>query len=511
MARARLGEHAAAWKLLLPYLERVAEKDRPPLLATLSRTAMALGHQRQAIELLGRLHVDSDRAVEKLYARHHLETLIGSALSAADLRAVYAAADSGSLVAALAGRRLAELHRSRGELEAARELLDDTESARTEHGVSAGAVTGLTAGGRAVGLLVPLSGPYTAAGERLLSGATVGSGSFQSGVKPVQLLIRDSSGGAEQAARDLVERGVVALAGTLDATNAAAVSRVASAAGVPFLSTSPKATRAGGDAGTLALFPDNLDRARQLARHAAGQLEARRAAILRPSTGYGKAMADAFSRELTQLGGRIVTEVTYPSGTTSFAKLATQIAGHRFDALFIPDAAVRLALVAPALARAGLWSSAPSSADLPSRDDGRAYHLLSTADGLHSDVLRRAGRYLQGAVLAPGFFPDPAAAESGDLVRQYVQSTGSPPGLLEAFGHDALLAVRSLLDRGATGRAALGASLRGGSRIQGLTGTIQFSRSGSRGDSPLLYRVAGDAVKLISSAAATASSPTGKL
>ncbi|MCA9669882.1 MAG: ABC transporter substrate-binding protein, partial [Myxococcales bacterium] len=209
--------------------------------------------------------------------------------------------------------------------------------------------------------------------------------------------------------------------------------------------------------------------------------------------GYGTRMVSAFSAAARESGLSIVFSTRYDRGQTTFAKEARVLAAQRFDALFVPDLARRLALLAPALAQAGLWSSGARRRAPKGR---RAVQILATADGANAALIARAGRYLGGALLAPGFYPDDRAPGSGALVRIYRQTHGRVPGLLEAFAFDAVGVLRSHLERGVSTPAALLSALHGHA-ARGLTGAIKFDRAGARVGDVALYEVNGGAIALV--------------
>lgn len=491
----RLGSFREANQMLLPLVDRASEEQRPGLLAALGQSALALGDAPAATRFLGRLHQVSSRPVEKQWARDALQTLLrGPALDRAQVRALYGWAKPGSLVFALLGQRLASLEAAAGNADESRRILAATAGARLAHHVGA---RDARVRSSVVGLLLPLGGRYRAAGAELLRGAVEASGALRQGADRLALAIRDSSKDPTAAARELVqEEQVVALVGTLDPAAGGAVSRVAGDAGVPFIALSRFTPVPGSFVAQL--LPDNHGRARALARHAAA-LKLARVMILAPENGYGRAMAQAFAAEA---GARVVGRVDYRPGTTSFAELAERLArGPRFDGLFVPDTSHALSLIAPALAREGLWSGKPPVGG-PARRKGdrasRAFQLLATADGLGDRLVRAAGRYVQGAVLAPGFYPDTSGDGAGALVRRFQQNQGGLPGLVAALGFDAVEILRTLRAGGARTRTELQTVLLSGkSPVQGMTGRIVFNGQGQRADAPLLYRVQGGRIQQI--------------
>ncbi len=506
LVEVRLGSYAAGQRWLLPLLEAAGDETRPAVLVALARATEGLKDRLGAARRLDRLHAETTRETERLYARHNLERLV-DLLSAAEARSVAASDKTSSLLFALTARRLIAESSARGDLDAAQRLRARSSEARTKHGVGTVAPAGGEDG--PIGLLVPFTGRFRSVGKLALAGAAFGASAFEAGKaedsRQPALVIRDSSRRPAQIARELITRArVVALVGVLDPGHAAAVARVAREHRVPFLSLSSAAPASAANT-TLRLLPTNEQRAKLLARRVLARHRVTpkrgtpshgtppRVAIFAPDSRYGRTMARAFAAETTRGGGRVVTQRFYPTGIASFTAQAKALGRASFDTLFIPDSSRRLALIAPALALAGIWPTSPGAP--PAK--GRAIQLAATADGLSATLLDRAGRYVQGALLAPGFYPDPNAALNGALVRRYQQAHGRAPGLVEAFACDGVGTVRAHLRQGARGRASLLAALRARAAT-GLTGKVRFSRQGRRADPPLIYQVRGSKIGLLS-------------
>ena len=492
ISHARSGAWAASKRLLEPLLLTADASTSPAILVALARSARGLKAPMAAATYLARLHSSTTRPAEKLYARRELSGLFASALrKERDVRALYASAvgQSTSLLLALAAQRLIALELARGDIAAADKVRQVSAAARQAHNVlDANDVINASASGP-VGLLLPFSGRFAAIGRIGLRGASSASGAFEKGAA-LQLLVRDSSQDAAASARELIEKQhVVALIGTFAGKNARAVQAVARRFRVPFLSLSGATKGSGGP--TLRLLPDNAARAEALAAAAIRAHSRAKVAILRPENRFGKAMARAFSAALKKRGGATVLTRAYETKTTSFTDHAKALAKKPFDMLFVPDTARRLSLIAPALAASGLWPTKKGG----KASKGRAIGLLATADGLTSRSLT-GRRYVQGAILAPGFFADETAGQSGALVRLYRQIHGRPPGLIEAFAHDGVRAIRHHLARGVRNRSTLLSALQRDD-AQGMTGSLRFSTTGLRAAAPLLYRVSGGEIKLL--------------
>ena len=486
----RQGSFEEGQRLLLPYLKLTAPGDQPPLLASLSLATMKLGDAPEAARLLDQWHTLTTRPAERSLARQQLETLVRSKLTGDQLKALLDGADPGSLLAALCAGRLARMALTGGSPDVAAAVLHRTETARRSHGVDQAAGEP----GR-IGLLVPLTGPFRVAGEQLLAGALEGAVQGEAG--GVELLVRDCGKDPAAAARRLLEvEQVSALIGTLAPATSATVAREAAGHGAPFITTSPGARTGSGATTLFKLFHPNKDRVTALASHAFSRSGARKLVLLTPTHVFGRSMAREMARQARAMGAKVVASLTYPAGTHNFSKLASKVAKLDLDALFVPDQARALALIAPALAREGLWAGKPTGVGAHDREP-RRYLLLSTADGLGPGELTTSARYLEGGVMAPGFYADAEAPNQGAIIQAMTGSLGRVPTPLEAFARDAVALIRQLQAQGALDRPGLLSALRGATPPTGLTGPMTFNDEGGRTSMPNLYQVKNHKVRLI--------------
>jgi ABC-type branched-subunit amino acid transport system substrate-binding protein len=491
----RLGQHAEARRLLRPFAGRVTGAEAADLYGTLADVGAKLGDVPGALadyEAFYRVARDPERA----WIRERAEAL-AAVPPAAQLPGLHGAAPRGSLAAAVLGNRLAAMATDPQRRQA---LLADVRSARQAFGlaVAGAAWPGSEAEGdaRIVGCLVPLTGKNRPVGESAMRGALLGANAQSgAGAERVQLAVRDTGGDpvrAAQAARDLAGEGVIAIVGPIDRHEAAAAARAAESLSVPLVALDVADTTAP-QAGVFHALPTSASRAAALATYAAGQ-GVRQVAVAAPDNAYGRKQAAAFTAAARAAGLQVVAEERYDPQATSFGPLVNRLKARQFGGLFVPDRAAVLELLAPALARAGVWSRPAGG---PAGKKLRTIVLLSTAEGLSTKLVRAAGRYVQGAVLAPGFYADAEDERVAPFVAGYRDAYGGDPGLFEAFGHDAVRAVRAAVAGGARTRADVRARLQRGALHPGVTGHVTFGADGHRLDPPLLYQVDGERIRLL--------------
>jgi ABC-type branched-subunit amino acid transport system substrate-binding protein len=441
------------------------------------------------------------REAERIYAGQRAEA-IGARLAESAAAQLYQTAGSDFARAAV-GLRAAAALRARGDAAGARRVEDDTARLRRSLGWSS-EVTGVGPGDpHRLGLLAPFSGSAALLGEVVLRGAMLAIGDAAQGSEPLpfQIVARDAASGrdgvSERAALELVrEEAAIALVGVGDRRAVGAAVRD----GVPVLlldEAPPGATSTG-----FQILHTPEIRATELARRALA-LGVRRFAILGPDHSTGQRLAEAFSRAVAAGGGRVTGRVTYPGGTNVFTTAVGQLRRASFESVFVADDASRLELVAPALAAGDIWPqpwSGATPAPRPPRAPGAAPRrevlLLSTAVGLTLQLLRNAGRYVQGALLAPGFFSDVDDPRSSRFVAQYRALYGQDPVATDAYGYDAFRLLTSAIDRGARSRSDLLQAL-GGGAFEGVTGTLRFGPDHTRVDAPPIYMVEGDTIRAL--------------
>jgi branched-chain amino acid transport system substrate-binding protein len=337
-----------------------------------------------------------------------------------------------------------------------------------------------------LGAIVAQSGKQARVGAQIVAGLHVGAASVGAGA-PAIAIVDAEGGAAADAVASLAGGDSLAIIGPADAASVDAASARAGDVGVPLLSLSPRPEeRKGGGRWVFHLMHSAEARARALARraHAAG---VRRFAILRPDSGYGTAVGRAFAAEVAALGDELVVEVTYKPDTKSFAGIVKKLDGS-WQAVFVPEAADKVELVAPALAAAGLIARPAGTKKV---SGGRPIVLLSTLEGAGEPYVREAGRYSAGALFAPGYFPGAVDDLGLAFERQYLAAIGKPPTAVDAYAFDGVRAIAALVAAGARGRDDLARRL-GSAQLDGVTGAIGFDADHRRKDDGVIYTVEVD-------------------
>jgi len=499
LAEVRLGQAAQGRDLLLPFLPpagTVAASDEAlvELRGALAEASTTLGQLPAALELWDG-YLRGGREPEKAYARQRA-TEIAAAMSPEAAARAYPAATEGGLARAVLGAKAAAALRAQGNASGAATIDGETSSARAAAGMEDERPRGGEAGDPArIGMAVALSGKFQPVGEAAMRAAMLATGAPATGAQ--QLFVRDA-GDPARAGKGVAELargdGVIGIVAAADRKTVDGASAAATEVGLPALLLDDAAPGAQGTA--FQLVHSSAARAQALAR-AALKLGAREFATLGPDSTAGAALRQAFRQAVEAGGGRVTADGSYPPGSTSFTAAVAALKKAPPQVVFVADGADKLELIAPALAAADMWS-APWGAKRPPPAPGkpkvRNVLLLSTAADLSPRLVQNAGRYVQGAMLAPGFFADPGDARARDFVAAYRAAYGQDPHATEAYAYDGVNALRAATAAGARTRGDLLRALAAGT-FEGLTGALRFSPDHARVDPPRIYVIDGEEIR----------------
>ena len=429
---------------------------------------------------------------ERIYILSQLEQLFNRRSPEHLRRAYEALPQKNSVVGAILANKLAQISEAKGDYDHAAYLRQETSEAQEKlSSYQTGQAESIsTPAAPRLGAILPLQGKAARIGELALRGIALASGSFGElgqELSPLAVSVRGSEHTLQSPTpmlRDLVEQGAIAIVGPTDSRASQAVAHRIKDLSIAQLSLSPRRAKTAPDRAPVFYFVHSAEsRSRALARHAF-KLGVRDFAILAPHTGYGRAMTRAFRKQVEELGGHIVVSARYEANATAFGDVIRTLR-KPWQAIFVPEQARRLELIAPALAAENLISRPYHSGPPPY---GRKILLLSTAEFLAPKFIGSTARYAQGAVFAPGFYPDRTDSLIGDFVDRYEHAFGRLPTTLDAYSYDAVASVQTAMKNGATSRAQIIVAMRRLHR-QGITGTIAFDQLGQRTDSGRLFTV----------------------
>ena len=276
------------------------------------------------------------------------------------------------------------------------------------------------------------------AGLGLAAGAPTGKG-----VAAIETRKAVDQSEAAAAVDELAAKNVVAIIGPIEGASVDAAAARAADHQLPLISlaTAPEQRTSGPF--VFHVRHSAEARARTLAQRALAK-GITKFAVLAPENGYGKGVSAAFEATVAKGGGTIVTTVTYPKSTKSFAGQAAAL-GRRGRRCSSPDEADVLGLIAPALAATG---NLARPLPFPKKVIGGGRSCCSsTAEDLNDQFLVNAGRHSEGALLAPGFYPDDDDPKEKPFVDAYRIAYGHPPAATDAYAYDAAQLVAAAVPR----------------------------------------------------------------
>lgn len=369
-----------------------------------------------------------------------------------------------------------------------------------------------------VGVVLPLTGFYSDQAMAMLRGINFARmQERQNDHMPLELEIRDSEGRIIPALRAAQELGedpeVLAMIGELEPDLTAGIAAVASERQLPLLSpTSDEVGLAGLGPYVFQMNADLATKAAALARYAFDEMGLRTFATLSPTDDYGLAMTQAFTAEIDQRGGRIVSQTWYYEGAVDY----------RRQLKFIREAGLRLALEDSLHETGETWSKA--AVDSLWDELNRAYRMASDddLDMVESDEIpvrsidavfipvfssreiafiapqlatvrietqilggdywndpevlrnRQIRPHVEGAVFVSGSYWSEEDPEYLRFRREYRLAIGTTPTKWDMFGYDSMGLLLTAIREGAQTREQVRETLAGIDSYRGVMGEISF-------------------------------------
>lgn len=367
-----------------------------------------------------------------------------------------------------------------------------------------------------IGCILPLTGSYGTFGNRALMGIELALDQFnkRTDANPIQLLIRDSKGDPNEAARAVEDLAfgdrVIGIIGPMITSESAAVRAQALKVPIMTLTQKPDITKLGD-----CVFRNFLTfslQAKALAAYAVQELGIKRFAILYPEERYGISFMNRFWDELIVHDAKIVGIESYGTDQTDFADAVNKLVGMYyprpeepeeeegldtttppadepteeeekepkpiidFGAVFIPDTFEKAGLIAP---------------QFPYYDVGNV--LLLGTNLWHSDkLIQMARRYVQGAIVPDGFFLESPSPAVQDFVMRFEKIFGSSPGFLEAQAFDAASIIFQLTNHpDVRSRRTMKEALMEVKDFPGMTGLTSFDETGDADKQIYLLKIKG--------------------
>ncbi len=390
----------------------------------------------------------------------------------------------------------------------------------------------------AIGVLLPLSGPYELYGNRALKGIQLAlhraGGSPSS--PPWRLIVRDTGSDPDRAVSAVQEfftEKVAAIIGPIITAKRAAVE--AQALGIPIIVLSQKEGLPGIGSFVFRNFMTPRMQVQTLLSYMVRQRHMRRFGILFPEETYGRTFMKDFWGQAVELGAEVVAAQPYNGDKTDFAGPIRDFAGFAlseedrplrddpadpgpwgtegrfleevllgvgekpepessdteppayedltepapivdFDAVFIPDSAPKIAMVVPQLAYYDITDVV----------------LLGTNLWHSQRLLEEAGQYVQGALVADGYFSESSSPPVKAFAAAYRKAYDEEPGFIEAVAHDTATILFDIVGRSTSKfRSGIRDELLSVQNYPAVTGPTSFDADGEARKRLYLIRVKG--------------------
>lgn len=476
----------------LPEARRYAEALRLAAEAEEAGSGSAALHWRKQAALSARTPADREAALAELRA-------LIERLSPMEVEPLVRAEPRDSIAAPLLAHRLAMVHYERRDWKALESALERFVGDHPGHPLALEAEELLEkiarrgeVDPRAVGVILPLSGPYEAYGQQLLRGLQ-----FALEGSEIRLVVRDAMGdpleAEAQVERLLYEDRVMAVVGGVLHDEAQAVAAKADELGLPAISFSPTITWLEDSEWIFRAMLTNEAVAEALADHVVVERGLTRVAILHPEIPYGDEMRTLFEEAVLERGGEVTKVETYAHDATSFAEPIKKLVGRfeveehpeyyqrlgeirarnldarrrrnaiekmrqslspqiDFDVIFLPDQWRTISLVAPALAFEDVitnWCDEWEIKKARKTTGHRVKPVMLLGGNLwnHPELPIRGGKYLNCSIFMDGFFSSSSRPETVDFVHAFGALHGKAPSLLEAYAAEAGAALRQVFER----------------------------------------------------------------
>ncbi|MDP8224889.1 MAG: penicillin-binding protein activator [Candidatus Lernaella stagnicola] len=320
----------------------------------------------------------------------------------------------------------------------------------------------------AVGILLPLSGSRAVFGREVLHGLMQGADLFRvESAGNYRMVIRDTEGDPETAARLVDELAddpsILALVGPLLGKCAAAAAEVAERRAVPLLTLTTREDILEARQWTFRNFLTASEQVRTLIRYATDHQGALRFGVLYPDTAPGRRYYRLFESTLNRNRFRITAVASYAADETDFRHVVSNLrAQGDFDALFIPDNARRVALLAPQLVYYGV----------------KNVMLLGINSWNDEDLARKAGSYLTRSVFVTGFFPRSRQnLEVARFVSTFEDTFQHEPSFLAAVGYDTARMIGDVMRHDVRDRVGMRRQLFRVRDFAGVTGDLTIDET----------------------------------
>ena len=200
----------------------------------------------------------------------------------------------------------------------------------------------------------------------------------------------------------------------------------------------------------------------ETAEYAIKQLKINRASILYENAANAIAYRDAFKSKFEEMGGRIVTELSYDENTGNWRTYLAKLKQLDQAAVYAPGISTVIGLILKQSQEIGFQTQWLSSAGI---EDPKLFEM--------------AGDAAEGLIFATSFFSlDSSNQKTKHFARAYSDRFGSQPSVYAANAYDTIYILAQCFNTGAIRGQALVDCLYGIKDFDGASGIISFDNFG---------------------------------
>jgi branched-chain amino acid transport system substrate-binding protein len=515
---------------------QMSDKDKDQAAAVLAETYARSGQAGEALRWSARA-LETAQPAEREMRLQQFEAALDAA-PAPDLVKLVAEVDKKSAAWPAAALKLSRVQLHAGDHAHAGELAAEVISAdpqgpyaESARGVQRAAQGGANLKPNLIGVVMPMTGDLKGFADQALNGIALALD--LQGRGNVQVEVVDSKGepdAAAEAVEQLAQKGAIAILGPLGIAEGFAAATRAQQLGIPIVSLSRAEGLTALGEYVFRDMPTSSAQARAVADYAQRKLNAKSFGILQPDSSYGDEMTRYFWDAVDGGGAEVRAFEHYPLRTTTFKPFVQHMVGRTaadlaerqqfsdeaekitkeitdpyrrrkalsqlrnqqapivdFDAVFIPDSARTVRLIAPAIAAEDVITAGCDTKELEvvkrttKNDQLRTVQLLGTSLWDSPDLVdERSGvaRYVQCSIFVDVFFANSERPATKRWVDEFTNAYHRAPGFLEAHAYDAAsLLKKAVEDRRPQSREDLRAALAGMSRpFEGAAGDTVFGK-----------------------------------
>jgi branched-chain amino acid transport system substrate-binding protein len=332
--------------------------------------------------------------------------------------------------------------------------------------------TASTGGDILIGVNVPLSGDYAAAGVDIVNGAQLSAKAINDagGIngQMIKIVSQDDACSAQvgaQAAQKLISQKVVAVAGGYCSGASLPALAQFHTAGIPFVmvgSTNPQLTEQGFAEAFRTIFRDDVQ-GPFVAKFIATYLKAKKVAVVDDSTTYAKGLADQTVIALKAAGVDVVYNNALTPGQSDYSSVLTKVAQTKPDVFYYSGYFAEFGLLIK-----------------QAKAQGLKFQMMGGDANNDATVIKTAGTAAEGVLIDTAPLAQFLTSAQG-YVTAYKAAYGSTPGPYSAYEYDAVGVIAAAIKKaGSTDSAKITASLHNLGDYAGITGTFHFDSKGDR-------------------------------